>query len=103
MRGNLAIHVLMRASKTTGEVDTAMTALGCEILELWAVQYTTPQHDTIIFNRETGRVVMVVKGGSIAQKIRRTKCDGDLGMCEDYGITLSELDSLKSGCFDKAS
>lgn len=51
---DLRKYGLVRFSTKTGRVDTAMTALGHALLQLWGLQNTTKTKTTIIFDLETG-------------------------------------------------
>lgn len=45
---------LVRASKKTGRVDTAMTAVGFGVLQLWGLQNTPKSKISIVFELDTG-------------------------------------------------
>lgn len=47
---------LVRYSTKTGKVDTAMTALGYGLLQLWGLQNTTKTKTTVLFELETGLI-----------------------------------------------
>lgn len=47
---------LIRYSTKTGKVDTAMTALGCGLIQLWGLQNTTKTKTTVVFELETGLI-----------------------------------------------
>ena len=47
---------LVRFSTKTGKVDTALTGLGCGVLQLWGLQNTTRTKTTVIFELETGLI-----------------------------------------------
>lgn len=47
---------LVRYSTKTGKVDTAMTALGCGLLQLWGLQNTTKTKTTVVFELESGLI-----------------------------------------------
>ena len=51
---NFQVHVLLRYSKKTGKLDTAMTGLGSALMRLWAMQNTTSTKETVVINRSTG-------------------------------------------------
>lgn len=54
--GELKKYGLVRHSKKTGEVDTAMTGLGCGMLQLWGLQNTAKTKITAVFELETGLI-----------------------------------------------
>ena len=47
---------LVRYSRKTGRVDTALTGIGCGMLQLWGLQQTTKTKETVIFELETGLI-----------------------------------------------
>lgn len=47
---------LIRYSKKTGKVDTAMTGMADALMNLWALQNTTKTKESIIFDLETGAI-----------------------------------------------
>ena len=53
---------LIRASKKTGRIDTTMTGLGCGMLQLWALQNTTPSKRTVVFEFDTGLIRAMYEG-----------------------------------------
>lgn len=63
---------LVRFSKKTGKIDTTMTALGCGLLNLWALQNTTKTKDTIIFD-EDGIIDAYYEGTADFPKAERGK------------------------------
>lgn len=96
---DLEVHVLFRASKKTGKIDTTVTALGKAMLDAWALQNTTSSKMCLVFNRRTGELVYHTEG---------TK-DGFLMVhkytsvptCEDFGISLEDLHNVKDERFDE--
>lgn len=97
---DLSVNVLMRCSKKTGKVDTVMTGMGTAIMKLWAVQNTPRTKMTLVFEQESGKVLYVAKGNPDGfPKVKDAKRDGDLGTCEDYGISLTMLQSIEDDRF----
>lgn len=97
-KDSLSVHVLFRVSAKTGKVDTTITGLGCGLLKMWALNNTTKTKQTFVFNRDNGELVYAFDGktGKVA-----TKTTGkDMGTCEDYGIGLEFLQSIKDERFD---
>lgn len=92
------VHVLFRFSKKTGRVDTTMTGITSSLMQIWALQNTTKSKMTLIFNRETGRCIFSATGtASNLPKVEK----GDLGSCEEYGISLKDLQAIKDERFDR--
>lgn len=96
---DLKVHVLFRCSKKTGKVDTTVTGLGTAMMRMWALQNTTPSKQCLIFERESGRLVFHIEGNkdSLPSIVKYT----DEQTCEDYGISLEMLHSIKDERFDK--
>lgn len=97
---NLKIYVLFRSSKKTGKVDKTITAAGRALLELWALQNTTSSKVCMIFERDTGKLVYSTYGTKDGFPKVKDARDGELGICEDYGIPLDILQSIKDDRFD---
>ncbi|MBR3978871.1 MAG: hypothetical protein IKJ94_04530 [Oscillospiraceae bacterium] len=53
---------LVRFSKKTGKIDTSMTALGCALLQLWALQSTTKTKACVIVDLVTREVFAEFEG-----------------------------------------
>lgn len=53
---------LVRCSKKTGKIDTAMTGLGKGMLQLWGLQNTTKSKRTVIFELDTGIIEAMYTG-----------------------------------------
>lgn len=101
MENKLTVHVLMRASKKTGRVDTCMTGLGAALLNMWGLQNTTKTKRTLVIERDTGKVISVYTGTADGMpKVEQAK-KKDLGTCEEYGIPLEMLQEIKDARFDK--
>lgn len=96
-KNNFVVHVLFRFSKRTGKVDTTMTAMGSALLRFWAMNNTTPSKETLVLNRVTGAVVLHVVG----QRDGYPQLFSNCGTCEDFNISLEELQSIKDERFDK--
>ena len=47
---------LVRFSKKSGKIDTSMTALGCGLIQLWALQNTTKSKACVIINLDTREI-----------------------------------------------
>lgn len=96
---NFTVHVLIMHSKRTGKIDLTMTSLGSAMLRLWAMQNTPSSKRTLIFERESGKLVFAVEGTKNGFKvINKEDCKGT---CKDYGIPLKELHAIKDERFDK--
>jgi hypothetical protein len=92
------VHVLFRFSKKTGKIDTTMTGVTSALMQMWALQNTTKSKMTLIFNRETGRCIFSATGtANDLPEIEK----GDLGSCEEYGISLEDLQAIKDERFDQ--
>ena len=97
MSENLQVHVLFRAGKKTGKIDMTITALGSALLKMWAMNNTTATKRTLIFNRDTGACVFAAEG----KKNDMPTFSMDLGTCDEYGISLEDLQAVKDDRFDK--
>lgn len=91
------VHVLFRFSKKTGKIDTTMTGVTSALMQMWALQNTTKSKMTLIFNRETGRCIF--SATDTANGLPEIE-KGDLGSCEEYGISLEDLQAIKDERFD---
>lgn len=79
---------LIRATKRTGKVDTALTAMGKALLQLWGLQNTTKSKMTMVFELDTGQIVARYTGtadgfpkvekdcGKVPEIIRRHMAEG---------------------------
>lgn len=97
---NLKVHVLFRCSKKTGKIDMTMTGIGSALMRLWALQNTTPSKECLIFIRETGELVFHIVGNKVSNFptfVKYTK----VPTCEDFGISLEDLQDIKDDRFDK--
>ena len=91
---DLKVHVLFRFSKKTGKIDTTMTALGCGLLKMWALQNTTKTKACLIVERDSGKVILATQGTESGfPKIK----DKNLGNAKEYGIPIS---FLREECVD---
>lgn len=93
---NLAVHVLFQFSQKTGKISSTMTAMGSALLMLWAMENTPKTKGTIIIERDTGRVKMVVEGQNVKKFTER---DGEV-LCTDFGIPLEMVQEIKDDRFD---
>ena len=100
---NLTVHVLFRFSKKTGKVNMTLTGLGKGVLQLWGLQNTPKTMTTVIFERESGRLVYEAIGSTCGMpSIRKDTHTSVLSdTCEDYGISLEYLHSITDDRFDK--
>ena len=92
----LQVHVLFRYSKKTGKIDTTLTGLGSALLRMWAMQNTTPSKGTLVINRETGAVILHIVG----KKDGFPEINSNCGTCDEFGVSLEELQSIKDERFD---
>lgn len=76
----LKTYCLVRFRRSTGKVDTSLEGIGSGMLRLWALQNTTKTKDTIIFEKDTGRVCWYYEGTNGFPKID----DTNLGHIDDY-------------------
>lgn len=77
----LKTYCLLRFSRRSGKIDTSLEGIGAGMLRLWALQNTTKTKDTIIFEKDTGRVCWYYGGTSSGFP----KIDSeDLGHIDDY-------------------
>ncbi|MBR6476366.1 MAG: hypothetical protein IKS98_13120 [Lachnospiraceae bacterium] len=96
---NFTVHVLIQCSKRTGEIGLTMISLGSAMMRLWAMQNTPRSKRTLIFERESGKLVFAVEGAANGfNVINKNECKGT---CKDYGIPLKELHAIKDDRFDK--
>ena len=96
---NFSVHVLFQCSKRTGKIDLTMISLGSAMMRLWAMQNTPRAKRTLIFERESGKLVFAVEGTANGFKvIDKNECKGT---CKDYGIPLKDLHAIKDDRFDK--
>ena len=96
---DLTVHVLFRCSKKTGKVDMEVTSLGCAQLKLFALQKTPSTKQCLIFERESGKLVYHIEGNKdgFPTIVKYTEEQ----TCEDFGISLEVLHSIKDERFDK--
>ena len=78
--GELKTYCLLRFARRSGKIDTSMEGLGSGMLRLWALQNTTKTKDTIIFEKDTGKVCWYYTGTGDFPKIE----DENLGHINDY-------------------
>lgn len=92
METTLDIYVLVRASKKTGNIDKVMTAMGCALLQMWALQNTTKSKTCFVINRRTGDVVYATYGTGDFPKVKKDK----KGLCksEEIGIDYEMLQEI---------
>lgn len=74
MDEKLKWYGLVRYSKKTGKVDTAITGLGKGLLQIWALQNTTSTKQTTIFELDTG----IISSEYIGTKDGFPKCERNL-------------------------
>lgn len=53
---DLKRYGLVRYSTKTNKIDTAMTGLGCGLLQLWGLQNTTKTKSSVVFELESGLI-----------------------------------------------
>lgn len=59
---------LVRCSKKTGKIDSAITGYSRALLKLWGLQNTTKSKKTLVFNKN-GDILMLFEGGEICPKL----------------------------------
>lgn len=92
----MTVKVLFRYSKKTGKIDTTLTAANLPLLKLYAVQNTTKTKNSIIIERDNGKVLFMVEGTKDGPAIS----DDDLGICTEYGLPLEIVQEIKDTRFD---
>ena len=99
---DLKVNVLFRFSKKTGKIDTTITGLGTALLRMWCLQNTTKSKGCVIVERDTGKVLFITEGTADGfPKVKDAKKGADLGTCEDFGMPLEVVQSIKDDRFDK--
>ena len=73
-------YCLVRFNRKSGKIDTTLEGLGSGMLRLWALQHTTKTKDTIICEKDTGKVCWYFEGTEDFPKID----DKDVGYIDDY-------------------
>lgn len=53
---------LVRFSKRTGKIDTTLTAIGCALLKLWALQNTSKTKACVLFDLDEREAVTEFEG-----------------------------------------
>lgn len=96
----LEVHVLFRGSKKTGKVDTVMTGIGTVLMKLWALQNTTSSKESLIFHRDSGKLVYHVEGNKKNGFPAVVKYTEEIS-CEDFGFPLEYLQAITDDRFDK--
>ena len=98
---DLKVNVLFRFSKKTGKVDTVITGLGTGLMEMWCLRNTTKSKECLIVERDTGKVLFRAIGTADGFPKAKRGSKEDLGTCEDYGLPLEVVKSIKDERFDK--
>lgn len=93
---NLEVCVLMRFSKKSGKIDTTMTGMGSAMMQMWALSNTTKSKSCLIFERNSGKCIFATQGTDNFPKVKK----GDLGTCEDFGISHEDLLAITDDRFD---
>lgn len=99
--GSMKVHVLFRASKKSGKVDTTMTALGFAQLEWWALTNTTPSKFCLVIERDTGKVVYATEGTKDGFPKVRDSRKTYIGTCDEFGIPIEVVQSITDSRFDE--
>ena len=73
-------YCLVRFARKSGKIDKTLEGMGSGMLRLWALQNTTKTKDTIICEKDTGKVCWYYEGTGDFPKIE----DTDLGHIDDY-------------------
>ena len=76
----LKTYCLIKFARKSGKIDMTLEGLGSGMLRLWALQNTTKTKDTIIFEKDTGRVCWYYTGTGGIPDVE----DLDLGHIDDY-------------------
>ena len=97
---SLEVNVMFRFSKKTGKIDTTMTGMGSALMQMWALRNTPKTKSCAIFERSTGKLVFASDGtGDFPKVLKGDACKGRT--CEDFGISLEDLQSITDDRFDK--
>ena len=73
-------YCLIRFARKSGKIDTTLEGLGSGLLRMWALQNTTKTKDTIICEKDTGKVCWYYEGTTDFPNIDSE----DLGHIDDY-------------------
>lgn len=65
----LPTYYLVRFNRKTGTIDTSLECKSSAMMKLWALHNTTKTKDTIIFNKETGEIIVYYEGTEDFPKI----------------------------------
>ena len=76
----LKTYSLVRFTRKTGKIDTTLEGTGSGMLRLWALQNTTKTKDTIICEKDTGKVCWYYEGTPDFPHIESE----NLGHIDDY-------------------
>ena len=76
----LKTYCLVRFNRRSGKIDISLEGIGSGMLRLWALQNTTKTKDTIIFEKDTGKVTWYYTGTGDFPKIE----EENLGYIDDY-------------------
>lgn len=77
----LKTYCLVRFARKSGKIDMTLEGLGSGMLRVWALQNTAKTKDTIIFEKDTGRVCWYYEGTTSGFPHIE---DTDLGHIDDY-------------------
>lgn len=95
----MEVYILFRVSKKTGKVDTQMTGITSALMQMWALNNTPKTKICMIFERESGKLIFATSG--TADGFPKVKKGKDCTQtCEDFGIALETLHSIKDERFD---
>lgn len=76
----LKTYCLVRFNRKSGKIDKTLEGMGTGMLRLWALQNTTKTKDTIICEKDTGKVCWYYEGTGDFPNIE----DTNLGYIDDY-------------------
>ena len=76
----LKTYCLVRFARKSGKIDMSLEGTGSGMLRLWALQNTTKTKDTIIFEKDTGKVCWYYEGTPDFPRVE----DEGLGHIDDY-------------------
>ena len=62
MKDGIEEFILVRFNRKSGKIDRTLEEIGCEQLKRWVLDNTPKTKDSIIFSKDTGKVVMYVEG-----------------------------------------
>lgn len=78
-------YVLVYYKKRNGAIEKTLEGIGPAMLKLWALQNTTSSKASLIFEKESGKVIFLATGKKDSMPDVQKE---DLGYIEDYGLAI---------------